>query len=56
MTTSYTDGGYGPVTKVRVRITQAIGEVMFNTGLIFCTGVPTVVLLWERSPMESPKR
>jgi hypothetical protein len=50
MTTSYTDGGCGPVTKVRVRIAQAIGEVMFNTGLIFCAGVPIAVLPWERSP------
>ena len=50
MTTSYTDGGCGPVTKVGVRIAQAIGEVMFNTGLIFCAGVPIAVFPWERSP------
>jgi cytoskeletal protein CcmA (bactofilin family) len=48
--TSGTAGGHGSVTKVRVRMIHGVGEVMFNTDLIFRAGIPIVVLGWERQP------
>jgi|ERR1700730_1164375 hypothetical protein len=50
MTTGRTVGGIGAVTKVRVRMMHAGGEVMFNSDLIFLAGIPIVVLVWEQRP------
>jgi hypothetical protein len=48
--TGRTIGGIGPVAKVRVNMTYAGGEVMFNSDLIFLAGIPIVVLAWEQRP------
>lgn len=50
MTTGRTVGGIGAVTKVRVRMMHAGGEVMFNSDLIFLARIPIVVLVWEQRP------
>jgi len=36
------------VSKVRLRMLHAGGEVMFNSDLIFRAGAPIVVLVWEK--------
>jgi hypothetical protein len=50
MTTGRTVGEIEFVTKVRVRMSYAGGEVMFNSDLIFLAGIPIVVFVWERRP------
>ena len=41
-------GGNKCVSKVRLRMLHAGGEVMFNSDLIFRAGAPIVVLVWEK--------